>query len=90
VLDNGTTSISSGWSNLVTQVGIQSSRASTNLTSQKSLLASSTAQQQSVSGVNLDDEAMSLMKYQQAYQAAAKVMQTANSLFDSLLSIANG
>ncbi|AEG72103.1 flagellar hook-associated protein FlgK [Ralstonia solanacearum] len=90
VLDNGTTSISSGWSNLVTQVGIQSSQASANLTSQKSLLASSTAQQQSVSGVNLDDEAMSLMKYQQAYQAAAKVMQTANSLFDSLLSIANG
>ena len=29
------------------------------------------------------------MKYQQAYQAAAKVMQTANALFDSLLSIAN-
>lgn len=90
VLDNGTTSISSGWSNLVTQVGIQASQASANVTSQKALLASSTAQQQSVSGVNLDDEAMNLMKYQQAYQASAKVMQTANSLFDSLLSIANG
>ncbi|WP_247419491.1 flagellar hook-associated protein FlgK [Ralstonia pseudosolanacearum] len=90
VLDNGTTSISSGWSNLVTQVGIQASQASANVTSQKALLASSTSQQQSVSGVNLDDEAMNLMKYQQAYQASAKVMQTANSLFDSLLSIANG
>ncbi|UZF36920.1 flagellar hook-associated protein FlgK [Ralstonia pseudosolanacearum] len=90
VLDNGTTSISSGWSNLVTQVGIQASQASANLTSQKALLASSTSQQQSGSGVNLDDEAMNLMKYQQAYQASAKVMQTANSLFDSLLSIANG
>ena len=67
---------------------MQANRASTNLTSQKALLASSTQQQQSVSGVNLDEEAMNLMKYQQAYQASAKVMQTANSLFDSLLSIA--
>ncbi|AMP39456.1 MULTISPECIES: flagellar hook-associated protein FlgK [Ralstonia solanacearum species complex] len=90
VLDGGTTSLGSAWTNLVTQVGIQASQASANLTSQKALLASSTSQQQSVSGVNLDDEAMNLMKYQQAYQASAKVMQTANSLFDSLLSIANG
>jgi flagellar hook-associated protein 1 FlgK len=88
LLDGGTTSIGSAWNNLVTQVGVQANRASTNLTSQKALLASSTQQQQSVSGVNLDDEAMNLMKYQQAYQASAKVMQTANSLFDSLLSIA--
>ncbi|MBE3033814.1 MAG: flagellar hook-associated protein FlgK, partial [Actinobacteria bacterium] len=90
LLDGGTTSIGSAWNNLVTQVGVQANRASTNLTSQKALLASSTQQQQSVSGVNLDDEAMNLMKYQQAYQASAKVMQTANSLFASLLSIAGG
>lgn len=90
LLDGGTTSIGSAWNNLVTQVGVQANQASTNLTSQKALLASSTQQQQSVSGVSLDDEAMNLMKYQQAYQASAKVMQTANSLFDSLLSIANG
>ncbi|HWV04539.1 flagellar hook-associated protein FlgK [Ralstonia sp.] len=90
LLDGGTTSIGTAWNNLVTQVGVQANRASTNLTSQKALLASSTQQQQSVSGVNLDDEAMNLMKYQQAYQASAKVMQTANSLFASLLSIAGG
>jgi len=90
LLDGGTTSIGSAWNNLVTQVGVQANQAGTNLTSQKALLASSTSQQQSVSGVNLDDEAMNLMKYQQAYQASAKVMQTANSLFSSLLSIANG
>ncbi|CAJ0785768.1 hypothetical protein LMG7141_01688 [Ralstonia condita] len=90
LLDGGTASIGTAWNSLVTQVGVQANTAGTNLTSQKALLASSTSQQQSVSGVNLDDEAMNLMKYQQAYQAAAKVMQTANSLFDSLLSIANG
>lgn len=43
--------------------------------------------QQSMSGVNLDEEASNLIRYQQAYQAAGKVMQTASVLFDTLLSI---
>ena len=38
-----------------------------------------------VSGVNLDEEAARLLQHQQAYQAAAKVIQTAQSMFDSLL-----
>ncbi|MET0211203.1 MAG: flagellar hook-associated protein FlgK [Burkholderiaceae bacterium] len=38
-------------------------------------------------GVNLDEEAAKLIQYQQSYQAAAKMMQTAQSLFDTLLSI---
>jgi len=88
LLDGGTTSMGSAWNNLVTQVGVQTHQASGNLTSQTALLAGSTRQQQSVSGVSLDEEAMNLMRYQQAYQASAKVMQAANSLFDSLLSIA--
>jgi flagellar hook-associated protein 1 FlgK len=38
-----------------------------------------------LSGVNLDEEAANLVRYQQAYQAAAKVISVANSLFQSLL-----
>jgi flagellar hook-associated protein 1 FlgK len=45
--------------------------------------------QQSVSGVNLDEEAANLIRYQQAYQAAAKAMQIASSLFDEILAIAS-
>jgi flagellar hook-associated protein 1 FlgK len=37
------------------------------------------------SGVNLDEEAAQLMQYQQGYQAAAKVLQVAQSIFDTLL-----
>jgi flagellar hook-associated protein 1 len=37
--------------------------------------------------VNLDEEATNLIKYQQAYQAAGKVMQIAGTIFDTLLSI---
>jgi flagellar hook-associated protein 1 FlgK len=40
-----------------------------------------------VSGVNLDDEAASLIRYQQAYQAAAKSMQISGQLFDSIVQI---
>jgi flagellar hook-associated protein FlgK len=40
-----------------------------------------------ISGVSLDEEASALVRFQQAYQANAKVMQTANTLFDALLAI---
>jgi len=38
-------------------------------------------------GVNLDEEAVNLVRYQQAYQAAARTMQIAASLFDELLNV---
>ena len=40
-----------------------------------------------VSGVSLDEEAADLIRYQQAYQANAKVMQTASTLFDAILAV---
>jgi len=43
--------------------------------------------QQSFSGVNLDEEAANLLRYQRAYQAAGKALQIANTLFDTILSI---
>jgi flagellar hook-associated protein 1 FlgK len=38
-----------------------------------------------VSGVNLDEEAAKLIQYQQAYQASAKMLQVAQSIFDNLM-----
>ena len=46
-----------------------------------------TAAQQGESGVNLDEEAANMMRYQQAYQAAGKLMQAAGQLFDILLEL---
>ena len=43
-----------------------------------------------VSGVNLDEEAARMLQYQQAYQAAAKVIATANEMFRTLLDAAGG
>ena len=45
------------------------------------------AQQQSMSGVNLDEEYGELLRFQQYYMANAQVIQTASSLFDALLNI---
>ncbi|MDC8784287.1 flagellar hook-associated protein FlgK [Roseateles koreensis] len=50
--------------------------------------ANADADKSSQSGVNLDEEASRLMQYQQGYQAAAKVLQAAQSMFDQLLKLA--
>ena len=44
------------------------------------------AEQDAISGVNLDEEAANLMRFEQAYQAAAQVLSVASGLFDTLLS----
>jgi flagellar hook-associated protein 1 FlgK len=51
------------------------------------LLEQTTAAVQSESGVNLDEEATNLLRYQQAYQAAGKMMQIGSQLFDLLLKL---
>jgi flagellar hook-associated protein 1 FlgK len=53
------------------------------------MLSQATQTQQSLSGVNLDEEAANLLRYQQAYQAAGKMIQIASTLFQTLLSIGN-
>ncbi|MFN6171526.1 MAG: flagellar hook-associated protein FlgK [Burkholderiales bacterium] len=49
------------------------------------LLTQARSEQSSVSGVNLDEEAAKLIRYQQAYQASAKVIATAQTLFQTLI-----
>jgi len=70
----------------VSRVGSQSAQASAQLDAQTALSTQTQAERDSVSGVNLDEEAADLIRFQQAYQAAAQVVSTANTLFDSLLS----
>jgi flagellar hook-associated protein 1 FlgK len=86
-LVNGTTSYQGAYSQLVSQVGTQTRELEVTSKAQATMLAQVTKSQQSVSGVNLDEEAANLLKYQQAYQAAAKAMSIAQSMFDSLLQL---
>ena len=85
MLDGGKTSVVDAYAALTNQVGNAGSQAASSLTTQTSLYNQALAAQQSGAGVNLDEEAASLIKYQQAYQASAQVIATAQSLFTSLI-----
>lgn len=86
-LGNGTMSIEGAYSQFVSAIGAKTSELTVTSTAQDSMVASTVAAQQSFSGVNLDEEAANLLQYQRAYQASAKAMQIANSMFDSLLNL---
>jgi len=90
VLQNGTTSISGGVSALVTGLGSQAQQINTAQTAQAAVNAQALTSVQSTSGVNLDEEAASLLQWQQAYQAAAQALTIGNSLFTTLINSVNG
>lgn len=85
VLANGTTSISASYTELVANVGVRTRQAQLSAEAQGRMLEASRAQRESISGVNLDEEAANLLRYQQAYAAAAQVIATAGTMFDTLL-----
>ena len=87
VFDNGNTTYQSAFAQLVSSVGNKAREVQVNGQASDAMLAQTTTAQQNVSGVNLDEEAANLLKYQQAYQAAGKVMQIASAMFDTLLSL---
>ena len=85
---NGQT-LTAAFGQTVGALGRQAQEASIGLTAHQGLLDSAQRAVASVSGVNLDEEAANLLRYQQAYQAAGKVISVANTLFDSLLQSVN-
>ncbi|MDB6083953.1 MAG: flagellar hook-associated protein FlgK [Gammaproteobacteria bacterium] len=85
VLGNGTISVNGAVSALVTGIGSQAQQINTAQTAQSAVNTQAVNNQQSISGVNLDEEAASLLQWQQAYQASAKALQIGSSLFQSLL-----
>lgn len=90
VFDAGTVSLNAASTKLVGQIGVATSQAQANRDAQEVLSQDAAATRDSISGVNLDEEAANMLKYQQAYQAAAQIIRVASTLFDSLLSAARG
>ncbi|MFZ6753500.1 flagellar hook-associated protein FlgK [Undibacterium sp. Dicai25W] len=86
-LAGGTTTIQGAFAQFVSLVGNKTNEVKATSASETSILKSATDTQQSISGVNLDEEASNLLKYQQSYQAAGKLMQIAGQLFATLLAI---
>ena len=90
VLDKGTVSVTGGLSALITGLGSQAQQINTAQTAQAAVNSQALSSVQSVSGVNLDEEAASLLQWQQAYQAAAHALTIGNSLFTTLIDSVNG
>jgi flagellar hook-associated protein 1 FlgK len=70
---------------LVTTVGASTAEATSQRDVQKLVLDANLAKLDSVRGVNLDEEAADMLRFEQLYQAAAQTMSVANNLFNTLL-----
>ncbi len=90
VLDGGSSSLNDSYSQFVARVGITSQQVQIALDGQNALLNQSQQAQQSLSGVNLDEEATNLVRFQQSYQASAQVISIAGDIFQSLLGAIRG
>jgi flagellar hook-associated protein 1 FlgK len=85
ILEGGTVSISNNYAGLVAEVGNNASQIKANLSAQTVLLRNVESNIASKSGVNLDEEAANLLRFQQAYEAAAQVIAVTDTLFNTLL-----
>ncbi len=90
VLSGGTTSIEGAANALITSVGSQAQQVDTAQTAQTAVNSQAQQTVQSISGVNLDDEAANLLQWQQAYQASAQAFAIGNTTFTTLLDSING
>ncbi|BBV66536.1 flagellar hook-associated protein FlgK [Kluyvera ascorbata] len=83
----GSKSFSDAYAALVSSIGTKTSTLKSSSTTQANVVTQLTEQQQSISGVNLDEEYGNLQLYQQYYLANAQVLQTASTIFDALINI---
>jgi flagellar hook-associated protein 1 FlgK len=83
----GSATYQGAYSQSVAGIGSKTREVQVAAKAQETLVTQTKTAQQSLSGVNLDEEAANLIRYQQMYQACGKVIEIASKLFDTLLSI---
>lgn len=86
-MSNGTATYQGVYSQMVSSIGNKAREVKVNGAAQQNLLDQATQTQQSMSGVNLDEEAANLIRYQQGYQASGKMIQIASTLFQTLINL---
>ncbi|HEY4213901.1 MAG TPA: flagellar hook-associated protein FlgK [Steroidobacteraceae bacterium] len=89
-LNSGADSINSYLGRFVGNLGTVTQQAQNDASAQKSVNTSDSQALSNASGVSLDEEAANLIKFQQAYQAAAQMISVASTLFESVLQAARG
>ncbi|AZG36993.1 MULTISPECIES: flagellar hook-associated protein FlgK [Shewanella] len=86
LMNNGTGTLTSVFENTKLDIGSQTKSAEVRVSSATAIYQQASNRVQSESGVNLDEEAANLMRFQQSYQASARIMTTAQTIFDTLFS----
>jgi flagellar hook-associated protein 1 len=85
MFDGGSTSVSDAVTSMTSDIGTRTQQAQNNRDAQTVILQESVQQRSNANGVNLDEEAANLLRFQQAYQAAAQLVRIAGEMFDALL-----
>ncbi len=85
LLDGGAATFEEANGQEITRIGVLARQSEINAEAQQAVHDQITQARESVSGVNLDEEAAELLRYQRAYQAAAQMLATANQVFETLL-----
>jgi flagellar hook-associated protein 1 len=83
-------SLTSVYQDLATNVGNSAATAKTNASATQAVVDTLTAQQQSLSGVSINEETVNLMQQQQAFQAAARVVSTVQAMYATLINAMGG
>jgi len=83
----GNATFQSSYARMVADNGIRTREAKVQLDAQQSVLDQAQASRDALSGVNLDEEAANMLKFQRAYQASSKILEIGNKLFDTILSL---
>ena len=86
-LDSGTSTYSQAYGALIAEVGTQTAQIEINRDAEDVLLDNAVGRREETSGVNLDEEAADLIRYQQAYTAITRVIQTARTIFQSIIDV---
>ena len=87
VLGDGSSTFAEYYGAMIGELGLNRNEASSNLETRTFLVDQYEAQQDSISGVSLDEEMANLIKYQHTYQAAARLITTTNTMLDVLLNM---
>jgi flagellar hook-associated protein 1 FlgK len=90
VLLGGKATFSDAYGQLVSRVGTLTHAANISRSAQEALFNQAKQSRESLAGVNLDEEAANLIKFQNSYQASAKAIAVASSLFDTLIGAIRG
>ena len=84
----GTQSVTSAYASAIASIGVSVQSGKTASSISTAVASQAESARANKSGVNLDEEAAKLIQFQQSYQAAAKILQVAEKIFDSMLQIA--